>query len=313
MTNSNNPIDAVVTWVDGADPAHAARRARYRDSTAHTTATGMARFTNSGEIRYAVGSLLKFCPFLRRIHVVTDRQRPAVLDLLPDPLGKIRIVDHTAIFDEHTDLLPVFSSRSIETMIHRIPDLANRFIYLNDDVFVGRLMDPIDYFDGDLPVLQGRMEPLPGPILRWVKRMFRSGRPGYGAALRAAAEMAGRKDTYLLAEHQPHPMRRATLAAYYIDDPSGLRAQARHRFRSPDQVSPIGLTHHLELADGARVIPAHDVGYIRPRRPPAGPALMATLKALEAGAFASFCVQNLEAMPDMDRAMIRATLDRYYD
>jgi hypothetical protein len=311
MTDRDTAIDAVVTWVDGADPVHAARRVRFRDPKAHTSSAGAARFTDSGEIRYAVASLLTFCPFLRRIHIVTDRQRPTVLDLLPDPAGKIRIVDHTEIYDEHTDLLPVFSSRSIETMIHRIPELANRFLYLNDDIFVGRPMEIIDYFDGDLPVLQGQIKPLPGSVVRFVKRIFGRGRPGYGAAQRAAAQLAGWTDKYLLAEHQPHPMRRETLAAFYADNPDALRAQAGHRFRSSDQVSPIGLTHHLELAGGARVIPAHDVGYIRPGRP-TGPALMATLEALEAEAFASFCVQSFEAMQDTDRAAIRATLDRYY-
>ena len=311
MTDQDTAVDAVVTWVDGADPVHAAGRARYRDPKAHTSSANAARFTDSGEIRYAVASLLKFCPFLRRIHVVTDRQRPTVLDRLPDPAGKVQIVDHTEIFGEHKDLLPVFSSRSIETMIHRIPDLANRFLYLNDDIFVGRPMHIADYFDGDLPVLQGQMKPLPGRVARFVKRVLGRGRPGYGAAQRAAAQLAGRTDTYLLAEHQPHPMRRATLAAFYANDTEALRAQAGHRFRSSDQVSPIGLAHHLELAEGARVIRAHDVGYIRPGRP-TGPALIATLEALEAGAFASFCVQSLEAMQDTDRATIRATLDRYY-
>lgn len=311
MTEQDGAIDAVVTWVDGADPVHAARRASFHDKKTLSSSSAAARFTDSGEIRYAVSSLLTFCPFLRRIHIVTDGQRPKVLDTLPDPDGKIQIVDHSEIFGEHKDLLPVFSSRSIETMIHRIPGLADRFIYLNDDIFVGRPMKISDYFDGDLPVLQGQIKPLPGPVGRLAHRLFGRRKAGYGAAQRAAAQLAGRKGTYLLAEHQPHPMRRTTLAAFYANDPAALRAQAGHRFRSPDQVSPIGLSHHLELAAGARVTPAHDVGYIRPGRP-TGAELIATLEALEAGAFDSFCVQSLQAMPKLDFIAIRAALERYY-
>lgn len=305
------PIDAVITWVDGADPAHEARRVRYSDPTAHAEAAGAIRFANSGEIRYAVASLLRFCPFVRRVHVVTDRQRPSVLDDLKDPSSKIRIVDHKVAFGEHADLLPVFSSRSIETMIHRIPDLAERFLYLNDDIFVGRPMEPEAYFDGEVPILQGTMKPLPGPILGRLKKVFGRGRPGYGAAQRAAARLAGQTSTYLLAEHQPHPMRRSTLAAFYAGHPEVLRAQAGHRFRSPAQVSPIGLTHHLELANGARVISPRDVGYVRPGRP-TGQALVAMMDALASGAFASFCVQSLERMPREDRVTIERVLEHYY-
>jgi len=305
------PVDAVVTWVNGADPAHRDRRARYRKPAVHAVAAGDIRFDQSGEIRYALASLLKFCPFVRRIHVLTDRQTPAALDTLPDPEGRIRIVDHTVAFGEHADLLPVFSSRSIETMMHRIPDLAERFLYLNDDIFIGRPMEPADYFEGDRPVLQGEMKPLPGPVMRRIGGMLRRGRPGYGAALQGAARLVGRTDIYLLTEHQPHPMRRSTLAAFYAQDSAGLRAQAGHRFRSPDQVSPIGLTHHLELAQGARVVPARDVGYIRPGRP-TGAALRQTMASLEAGAFASFCVQSLEKAEPEDRATILASLDRHY-
>lgn len=307
----SGPIDAVLTWVDGADPAHAARRARFADPTAHADAVGAVRFADSGEIRYAVASVLRFCPFVRRIYIVTDRQRPAGLDDLPSGPDRIRIVDHAKAFGEHVDLLPVFSSRSIETMLHRIPDLAERFVYLNDDIFVGRAMTADDYFDGDRPILQGTMKSFPGPIARRVKAIFDGGRPGYGTAQRAAARLAGRTSTYLLAEHQPQPMRRSTLAAFYDGRVEALRAQAGHRFRSSDQVSPIGLTHHLELAGGARAISPRDVGYVRPGRP-TGAALRATMDLLASGGFASFCVQSLERMPRDDRAVVQTCLDRYY-
>lgn len=305
-------IDAVVTWVDGADPAHRAKRARHGDGAA-AAAVEETRFASSGEVYFAVRSLLRFCSFVRRIHVVTDAQHPAPLDpLLSGPEGgRIRIVDHHEIYGEHADLLPVFSSRSIETMIHRIPGLADRFLYLNDDIFVGREMRAEDYFDGERPVLRGRMARLPGPLLAWAKARLRPERPGYAAAQRAAARSLGRRRDYLMLEHTPHALRRDTLADFYARRPEALRAQAGFRFRDAGQLSPVGLAMHLELTAGARVAAPQDTGYVRPGRP-AGAALARVMERLEAGGFASFCVQSLDRMARADRDTVLAGLRAYY-
>lgn len=42
--------------------------------------------------------------------------------------------------------LPTFSSPAIETHIHRIPGLSQKFIYLNDDVMFGKDVWPDDFF-----------------------------------------------------------------------------------------------------------------------------------------------------------------------
>lgn len=42
--------------------------------------------------------------------------------------------------------LPTFSSPSIETHIHRIPGLSQKFIYLNDDVMFGKDVWPDDFY-----------------------------------------------------------------------------------------------------------------------------------------------------------------------
>lgn len=42
--------------------------------------------------------------------------------------------------------LPTFSSPAIETHIHRIPGLSQKFIYLNDDVLFGKDVWPDDFY-----------------------------------------------------------------------------------------------------------------------------------------------------------------------
>ena len=42
--------------------------------------------------------------------------------------------------------LPTFSSPAIESHLHRIPGLSDKFIYLNDDVMFGRDVWPDDFY-----------------------------------------------------------------------------------------------------------------------------------------------------------------------
>jgi UDP-N-acetylglucosamine-lysosomal-enzyme len=42
--------------------------------------------------------------------------------------------------------LPTFSSPSIESHLHRIPGLSDKFIYMNDDVMFGSDVWPDDFY-----------------------------------------------------------------------------------------------------------------------------------------------------------------------
>lgn len=313
------PIDAVITWVDGEDSRHAAKRARYSSDGLHPGSWAATRFACRGEIGYSVRSIIRFCPFVRRIFIVTDAQYPSHLESIfterPDCRSRIEIVDHQAIYGDHSDLLPVFSSRSIETMIHRIPGLAEHFIYLNDDMFIGRQLRPEFFFRNGLPVLRGNKRAFPLGAVQRLKSMLRRGpsRAGFKEAQQAAARLVGRTRDYLLAEHHPHAMRRSTLAAFFDDRPSLLRRQAAFRFRSPEQFSPIGLANHLELDHGAIVEPLDEIGYIKaPKKQRDRMEIDHTLSALQRGALSVLCVQSLDAMTDSVQAKVLAGLERSY-
>jgi hypothetical protein len=138
-------VDAVITWVDGADPAHRAKLGAYlgKDAARPSASADPTRFGDCGEIEYCIASLLRFAPWLRHIHIVSDAQTPALIARLRGSTfaDRVRVVDHRVIFAGHEEFLPTFSSLSIETMLWRIPGLAERFIYLNDDfqVFATRV------------------------------------------------------------------------------------------------------------------------------------------------------------------------------
>ena len=54
----------------------------------------------------------------------------------------MHVVDHREVFAGYEQFLPTFSSRAIESMLWRIPDLSERFLYLNDDFMLLRPVTP---------------------------------------------------------------------------------------------------------------------------------------------------------------------------
>ena len=125
-------IDAVYTWVDGADPQWRERFVKLlpESDRAYNKAE---RFRSSGEIILSVAATRKYAPWIDRIFVVTAGQA------LPPELEAWDVVPitHQQIFASQNDL-PTFNSLAIEVNLHRIPGLSDVFLYLNDDVFFGR-------------------------------------------------------------------------------------------------------------------------------------------------------------------------------
>lgn len=138
------PIDVVYTWVDDDDPKWRASRDRHRPSEALPSGASDERFEDRDELRYSLRSLHLHAPFVRNIFIVTDGQRPEWLDT-SDP--RISLVDHREIFPDPS-VLPVFNSHAIEACLHRIPGLAERYLYFNDDVLLGREVSPHDLYTG---------------------------------------------------------------------------------------------------------------------------------------------------------------------
>ncbi|CAN9508420.1 unnamed protein product [Ophioblennius macclurei] len=101
-----------------------------------------SRFEDNEELRYSLRSVERHAPWVRHIFIVTNGQIPSWLNL-DNP--RVSVITHQDIFlnDSH---LPTFSSPAIETHIHRIPGLSQKFIYLNDDVMFGKDVWPDDFY-----------------------------------------------------------------------------------------------------------------------------------------------------------------------
>ncbi len=322
---SDYPIDAVVTWVDGSDPRHRQKLARYLHNLSLTPQdASKTRFRSSFEIRYCVLSLLKFAPYLRNIYLVTDHQAPPIFaDVkrwFPERVDSLRLIDHTEIFRDYEHLLPTFSSYSIETMLFRIPGLSETFIYLNDDMILVNRTEPADWFVAGQPVLRGRWRrsPLVERLLRvsvdfLMRHLFRSPhslvRSGYKLGQWQAARRVGFRRKYFWSDHTPHPLRKSILEDFYQRNPAMLEKNASYRLRNHEQYNPQALAFHLELRQGNSLRQPENVVCMKPvkRRADYVPR---KLRLAEKDPIQFLCVQSLDLARTEDQDAIHAWLER---
>lgn len=140
------PIDVVYTWCDGNDSVWNAKRdarARELGRKLHKVANSQTRYINRDELRYSLRSLYYYAPWVRNIYLVTDDQVP---DWYEPGSGNLTIVSHAELFPDGSSL-PTFNSHSIESVLHRIPGLAENFLYMNDDVFLSSVVHPEAFFE----------------------------------------------------------------------------------------------------------------------------------------------------------------------
>lgn len=315
-------IDAVIPWVDGADPAHRERLEAHLASCGggRPPAARATRFHDAGELDWCVASILRFAPWFRRIHIVTDRQTPALVARLrgTPEAGRVRVVDHREIFAGHEQCLPTFNSRTISAMLWRIPDLAEHYVCFNDDFMILRPIGPQAFFRDEGVVLHGEWHAQRDhAAFAGLRRLFKrvhggvDGRAGNREAQERSARLAGFERRYFRLPHVPYPYRRATLQAFFAAHPGLLERQIAHALRSPEQFLAESLAAHLEIAaghasadDGLRVVQLKP-GEQREWR------LRAKLRAADRDARIAFaCVQSLDQASAALHADIAAWLDR---
>jgi hypothetical protein len=140
-------IDIVYLWVDGNDPVwrHKRQTALQRlSANSHNSIAKYGnvegRFRDNDELRYSLRALERYFPDCGHVYIVTDQQTPTWLQ----SSTQISIIDHKDLIPANK--LPTFDSANIESYIHHIPNLSERYFYLNDDVFFGSPVDLNHWF-----------------------------------------------------------------------------------------------------------------------------------------------------------------------
>lgn len=305
------PIDAVITWVDGADPHHAAKKQAYggKFTFVDNDVAGATRYANCGEIYRCVASLRKFAPFIRTIFIVTDQQDPH----LPEGSIPVRIVDHTEIFRGHEERLPVFNSVAIETMTWRIPGLAEHYVELNDDFMLCAPLTPDDFFLPDgTPV--SYTKPYSIPYVRFSRALKRHEhghkKVTFKGLMASGARLAGARWRMLKIYHTPRPLRRSFFEQWFADHPGHMERNIAYRFRDASQYSPEELfmvsywrRGQLQLRKATQYM-----YYYEPKPKPN--YLEHKMRELQTHPWKFCCFNSLDLAPSADRDAILQWMDQ---
>lgn len=261
-------IDAVYLWVDGAEPDFRASLARALAERPVGTPPEAAprRFRDHGELRHSLRSLERHAPWIRRVHLVTNGQVPSWLDPSADRLS---LVAHREIFPSHATL-PTFNSNAIEWCLHAIPGLASRFVYFNDDLFLGRDVGPDTwvrpdggqrlYFEDNRIQTRVRTNAVHDLAYAHSLRAIDRRRPRFPLRRHAAAydlrpfdRLRRRAPRRMLPAHVPQFYDRDTLAGLAAIYAEEVTATLGHPFRSPeDLVMRIAYAFHALETRGRR-------------------------------------------------------------
>jgi len=239
-------IDAVITWVDGSEPNYQLKL----EKNLKNNKAIKRQYLQANEIDFCVASIIRFAPFIRKIFIVTDKQRPNLSNIRHlVPLNKIEVIDHEEIFRDNKEYLPTFNIRAIDALLFKIKNLSERFIYFNDDMFLIKETFEKDWFVNNKAVLTGKWaksynKQVIKTISHKVKNFLKI-RPSFNAAQSKAANIAGFDEKYFKSYHCGRPQIKSVIKDFYDKNPERLTNQIRHKFRDGRQYMPYSLCWHL--------------------------------------------------------------------
>ena len=222
-------IDAVVTWVDTTDQTW---QRLYEQHTGKRFENGI-RWTPASagpetELATCLELIRRNMPWVRRTYVVTMApQRPKC------------ILDEIVVHHDAMGLGPVFNSHAIESSLHRIPGIAEHFVYINDDIYVRKPVTPSTFL-----TLDNR------PIVR-VEGVLKDGEWSqinkYTADVISMSPLAPR--------HTPHMLTKTMFLKLEREFPDAWNdtRQCALRYDCDTEIAPIIAALQLALRDGTAV------------------------------------------------------------
>ena len=247
-------IDAVITWVDGSEPNY---KLKLEENLKNKKIINR-QYTQANEIDFCVASIIKFAPFVRKIFIVTDKQKPKFSGIRHMvSLEKIEIIDHEEIFRDNLDCMPSFNIRSIDALLFKIKNLSDKFIYFNDDMFLIKETTKEDWFKDNKAILTGSWaktynKQLIKTISHKIKNLLNI-RPSFNAAQSKAANIVGFHNKYFKSFHCGRPQIKSVIKDFYDKNPQRLINQIRYKFRDGRQYMPYSLCWHLLIKENLYV------------------------------------------------------------
>jgi hypothetical protein len=120
-----------------------------------------------GLLPYWFRGVEKFAPWVNKVHFVTCGHLPKWLNLKHPKLNFVKHVDYIP-----QEYLPTFNSHTITFNIHHIPNLAESFVFFNDDMFLLKKVETNDFFVNNMPCDQALMRNMTPMWLHFSKILF---------------------------------------------------------------------------------------------------------------------------------------------
>ena len=141
-------IDFVILWVDGNDQKWLKEKEEYELKIKGSSSIDASniRYRDWENLKYWFRGVEKYAPWVNKIHFITCGHLP---EWLNEKNPKLNIVKHSDYMP--LDSLPTFNSNSIELLINKIPNLEEKFVLFNDDMFLIKKVNPSDFFKNNLP------------------------------------------------------------------------------------------------------------------------------------------------------------------
>lgn len=153
----SDPIDFVITWVDGNDPEWLKKKNEALGRVDISIIDARKRRTRDwNTLPYFFRGIAKYASWVNHIYIVTPGQCPSWLNT---EHPKITIINQDDLFEDKS-VLPTFNNCAIELLFHKIPGLSEQFVYFNDDMFILNETKETDFFKGGLPCITAAISPI---------------------------------------------------------------------------------------------------------------------------------------------------------
>jgi len=149
-------IDFIVLWVDDSDPNWQREKSKHTNHQSKNTLNKKNRYRDWDIFHYWFRGVEKYAPWVNKIHLVTAGHLPKWLNTNHPKLNTVKHSDFIP-----SEYLPTFSSRPIELNLHLIPELSNKFVYFNDDMFIVNSLKKEYFFKNNIPTDIGIRNPVP--------------------------------------------------------------------------------------------------------------------------------------------------------
>jgi len=109
---------------------------------------------DNGELMYSLRSVEQYAPWIHKIHILVNGEPGATVPLpsfVQPNTSWIKMVNRCDLFPDSGDC-PTFNSFACYSVVHKVPELSKRFLYMDDDfLFTNSLTKDVLFTSSGLP------------------------------------------------------------------------------------------------------------------------------------------------------------------